>query len=203
MDPALVQRIAHRKVKVDLAVVDYDPTWREHFETFRLRILRAFHEPNSASRPAPVHVHSVDHVGSTSVLGLPAKAVIDIDLVLSSNSLEVEPYYIPRLEEAGFQYLLREPEWYGHRFLVGTEPMSCNLHVWGPKCPEVARHRIFIDWLRKHEEDREAYAKIKRQSVRATNDVGGDVMDYNERKQGVLRSILDKAIRAGAQSAAS
>jgi len=204
-DPDGVQRIAHRKVPApELTIVEPDPTWPEHFQTFRSRILAAFdeplrskHEDSNHSQPGDkVTVLAINHVGSTSVPDLPAKAAIDIDLVLSSNVLASEAYYIPRLEAAGFQFLLREPGWHEHRFLVGWEPMSCNLHVWGPQCPEVERHRIFRDWLLDHADDRELYARTKRECAEVSRQRGEQVMEYNFRKQECVREILGRAFRS-------
>lgn len=193
--PELVERIAHRKVKApELAIEEPDPEWLEYFQVFETRITEVFEEETEDVKEK-VAILAINHVGSTSVPQLPAKAVIDIDLVLSSVALPNEPYYVPRLEAAGFQYLLREPAWHGHRFFVASEPISCNLHVWGPQCPEVERHRIFRDWLREHEDDRELYAHIKRESAAISRDNGEMVMEYNLRKQGVIRQILTKAFK--------
>ncbi|KAK5110586.1 hypothetical protein LTR85_000986 [Meristemomyces frigidus] len=201
MNEELVQRIAHRKVKVpEIAIVEPDPQWLDHFETFRSRILAAFEPPKNEDDPqegadnaSRVTILSVNHVGSTSVPNLPAKAVIDIDLVLSSNTLSSETFYVPRLEAAGFQFLLREPEWHGHRFLVASEPMSCNLHVFGPQCAEVERHRIFRDWLQQHDDDRELYARTKRDAAAISREKGEPVMGYTVRKDEVIRRIMTRA----------
>jgi GrpB-like predicted nucleotidyltransferase (UPF0157 family) len=119
----------------------------------------------------------------------------DIDLVLSSNTMAVEPWYVSRLEKAGFQFLIREPTWHEHRFFAAHDPMSCNLHVWGPRCPEVERHRIFRDWLRNHEDDRLLYANTKRECAAVSREKGEVVMEYNLRKENVIRQILARAFK--------
>jgi GrpB-like predicted nucleotidyltransferase (UPF0157 family) len=119
----------------------------------------------------------------------------DIDLVLSSNTTAVEPWYVSRLEKAGFQFLIREPTWHEHRFFAAHDPMSCNLHVWGPRCPEVERHRIFRDWLRNHEDDRELYASTKRECAAVSRAKGEVVMEYNLRKEDVIRQVLARAFK--------
>ena len=201
--PDLVQRISKRKVKApELAIVEPDPQWLDHFQTFKSRILAAFephgpndevHQQGGADNASRVVILSINHVGSTSVPKLPSKAVIDIDLILSSNSLSSEPFYVPRLEAAGFQFLLREPTWHEHRFFYAWEHMSCNLHVWGPECPEVERHRIFRDWLREHEDDRELYARTKKECAALSREKGEEVMDYTLRKEEVIQEILTRA----------
>jgi GrpB-like predicted nucleotidyltransferase (UPF0157 family) len=101
----------------------------------------------------------VHHVGSTSVPGLPAKPIIDVDLVVADPG--DEPSYIPDLVAAGLVHAVREPWWHGHRLLKGDQPQAF-VHVFGPDCPEVVRHLMFRDWLVEHAEDRERYAEAKR-----------------------------------------
>jgi GrpB-like predicted nucleotidyltransferase (UPF0157 family) len=86
----------------------------------------------------------VEHVGSTAVVGLPAKPVIDIDLTVADSVDEAA--YVPALEGVGFRLVIREPWWHEHRCLVHDDP-RCNLHVFSPGAPEPVRHRIFRDWL--------------------------------------------------------
>ena len=131
---------------------------------------------------------SVEHVGSTSVEGLAAKDVIDIDLTVADP--RDEDAYIPTLERLGYRLTIREPSFHEHRCLTLAQP-RVNLHVFGPDCPEVIRHRMFRDWLRAHAEDRALYEEAKRAAVPG----GGNVVDYNARKQQVIREIYDKLFR--------
>jgi GrpB-like predicted nucleotidyltransferase (UPF0157 family) len=48
------------------------------------------------------------------------------------------------------------------------------------------------DWLRTHPDDRARYADAKRAAIPG----GGHVMDYNARKQQVVREIYDRLFRA-------
>ncbi|KAG8670641.1 hypothetical protein FPOAC1_010074 [Fusarium poae] len=183
-DPSLIERIAFRKVKHPIAIVEPDPSWPQHFALAKARIETALGDT----------VVSVDHVGSTSVPGLQAKAVIDIDLTV--RDVNDEASYVQALENAGFHFLVREPKWHGHRFFCDYGDVPTNLHVWGPDCPEAARHKIFADWLRNNEDDRKLYENIKRESSKASIASGEDVMEYNKRKQNVIREILQRAFKA-------
>jgi GrpB-like predicted nucleotidyltransferase (UPF0157 family) len=131
----------------------------------------------------------IEHIGSTSVEGLAAKDVIDIDLTVADPRLEER--YVPALERLGYVLTIRAPSWHEHRCLRLAEPRA-NLHVFGPDCPEAIRHRMFRDWLRAHPEDRARYEDAKRAAIPG----GGNVMDYNERKQDVIREIYDRLFRA-------
>jgi GrpB-like predicted nucleotidyltransferase (UPF0157 family) len=138
-------------------------------------------------------VLQLDHVGSTSVPGLAAKPIIDIDLIVADPGRE--QLYVPTLEAIGFQLTIREPWWYGHRMLRAAEP-SCNLHVFGFDSPEPIRHRILRDWLRGNPQDRDRYAAAKRDAASAANAASEHVMQYNARKQQVIREIYHRAFVA-------
>ena len=103
--------------------------------------------------------------------------------------------YVPALGAIGFRLVIREPWWYGHRALLADEP-RCNLHVFGPGSPEPVRHRIFRDWLRGNPDERDRYVAIKRQAASAANAGGEHVMQYNARKQQVIREIYHRAFTA-------
>ena len=138
-------------------------------------------------------VLELHHVGSTSVPGLPAKPVIDLDLVVVDPT--DEGAYVAALESVAFVHWLREPWWHDHRLLKLTDPLV-HLHVFGPDCPEVVRHLMFRDWLREHPADRETYAAAKREAAAATHATGGTGMDYNRHKEAVVREVYDRMFRA-------
>lgn len=167
----------------DVTIVEHDPAWSDAYARLADRVRAAL---------GPVALH-VEHVGSTSVPGLPAKPIIDIDLTVPDP--DDEAAYVPALEVAGFELYLREPWWYGHRCLRRTD-VETNLHVFGPDCPETARHRIFRDWLRAHPEDRDLYRDTKIAAAAATRAAGEHVMSYNGRKQQVIREIYGRAFAA-------
>jgi GrpB-like predicted nucleotidyltransferase (UPF0157 family) len=167
----------------DVEVVDPDPRWPQVFAELATRIRSALGD----------RVLRVDHVGSTAVPGLPAKPVVDIDLTVADSA--DEPAWLPPLEALGFELVVREPWWHEHRCLTLDDP-RCNLHVFSPDCPETVRHRLFRDWLREHPDDVTAYANAKLRAAEITNGAGGHVMDYNARKQPVIRAIYDRAFRA-------
>ena len=160
-------------------IADPDPGWPERYATLAAGIRAALGE----------RALDLEHVGSTSVPGLAAKDVIDIDLTVADP--RDEPGYVPALESLGYELVIREPGWHEHRALRLADP-RVNLHVFGPDCPEVIRHRMFRDWLSAHPEDRGLYEQAKRAAIPG----GGTVMDYNRRKEAVIREIYDRLFRA-------
>jgi len=161
----------------DLTIADPDPRWGRDYDLLARRIATTLGAVAS----------EIDHVGSTSVPGLPAKPIIDIVIVVADT--DDEAAYAPALAAAGFVHVVREPWWHGHRLFRHEDPRA-NVHVFGPDCVEVARMRIFRDWLRTHPDDLETY----RQAKIAAAAGGGHVMEYNERKQQVLRDIIRRAV---------
>ena len=66
----------------------------------------------------------------------------------------------------------------------------------GPAGPELARQRIFRDWLRANPAERDRYAAIKRQAASEADARGEHVMQYNARKEQVVREIYHRAFVA-------
>jgi GrpB-like predicted nucleotidyltransferase (UPF0157 family) len=175
--------VAGARPRTGIEVVEPDPAWPWAFGQLADRIREALGEAALA----------VEHVGSTAVPGLPAKPIIDIDLTVADSADEAT--WLPPLEEAGFELRIREPWWHEHRALHLDEPPA-NLHVFGPDSPELVRHRIFRDWLIEHPEDRDRYRDAKVGAAAEANAAGEHVMDYNARKEPVIREIYDRAFRA-------
>lgn len=183
--PELVERIAFRTIKPPITILKPNPEWPQRFEEVKERIEKAL----------GTFILDIAHAGSTSVPGLPAKDIIDVDLTLKDATDEAS--YVKPLEEAGFRFLLREPQWLQHRFFVENWPKAyhVNLHVWGPDSPEVVRHRIFRDWLRKTPADLELYAKVKYEAAEQTAVAGDSMVEYTQRKEKTIQEILGRAFR--------
>ncbi|KAL4958412.1 GrpB protein-domain-containing protein [Aspergillus filifer] len=188
-DPADIEVVSTRPQK-RIEIVEADPIWPSKFAELEALIKAAFAKFDSSD-----NLLYIQHVGSTSVPTLPAKAVIDIDIVVSDP--EAEEIYVPALKSAGFQFLHREPKWHQHRFFGCERPHYTNLHVFGPGSPEVIRHRLFRDWLRdpKNQGDRDVYASAKRRAAREAREREETVQKYTDRKEPIIREILRKIYR--------
>lgn len=173
-----------------IRVVDHDPRWASQYADLACQIRDSLARTGSFV--------DIDHVGSTSVPGLKAKPIIDLALVVTDPT--AEDGYVPALNSIGLDLTVREPAWYQHRLLKRLDPapgqVHCNLHVFGPRCAEVARMRLFRDHLRTHPDDRERYQAVKLASAAQSNAAGETVMDYNARKQTVLREVYHRIFAA-------
>jgi GrpB-like predicted nucleotidyltransferase (UPF0157 family) len=173
-----------------LRVVEPDPVWAQRYAVVAADVLATLGG----------QVLDIQHVGSTAVPGLPAKPIIDIDLTVPDPTDEAA--YVPRLEGLGFVHWLTEPDWHEHRLLKQLDEPRVHLHVFGPDCAEVIRHRMFRDWLIAHPEDLDRYAAAKRlaaSQMAATGDDNGALgfgMRYNRIKEPVVHEIYERMFRA-------
>lgn len=166
-------------------VVAPDPAWPQAYAALRDQVVAALGE----------RMLALQHVGSTSVPGLWAKPMIDVDLTVEDSG--DEDAWLPDLQAAGFELRVRQPEWEEHRCLRGRAP-AANVHVWSPGAREPQRHRMFRDWLRDHPEDRDVYAAVKRE-VAARGFT--DQMLYNNEKAWVVYDLYEKIFAADPEHA--
>jgi GrpB-like predicted nucleotidyltransferase (UPF0157 family) len=160
-----------------IVLVDYDPEWPAVFARESDRIRCALGD----------RVLRLEHIGSTSIPGLPAKAIIDVVLAVADSA--DEPAYVPPLEASGYVLRIREPEWFEHRLLKGASP-DVNVHVFSTDCPEIERMVLFRDWLRRSDRDRELYERTKRDLAQRDWQF---VQHYADAKTDVVEAIIARA----------
>ena len=153
---------------VFVQIVDPDPQWPQRYEEHRARILAALGDVE------------VEHVGSTSVPGLAAKPVVDVQVVVRDLDAAVD-----LLVQAGYVLRVREP---GHRVVKAVPPAyDANVHLYEPGHPELEAHRRFRDLLRSDLVARQRYEELKRS-------LGGRVWPdgnhYAEAKGPLIRELL-------------
>lgn len=159
-----------------LVVVPYDPTWPARFEAVREQLLGWLAD-------AEVPVLAIEHVGSTSVPGLAAKPILDIDIVVEPEhvvaaSLALEAAgYIP-LGDMGVRdrWAFRPPE--------GAERQNTYVVVEGSLA--LRDHRGLRDVLRADPALRDRYAAVKLELAARTD----DIEEYIEGKTAVIIDAL-------------
>lgn len=164
-----------------IVLCEYDPTWPASFEREAARIRGIL----------GARVKRLEHAGSTSVVGLVAKPIIDLVLAVPDSS--DEPSYVPDMERHGYVLRIREPDWFQHRLFKGPDT-SINLHVFSDRCPEIEQMLLFRDWLRSHPEDRDSYAARKRELVKRKWKF---VQNYADAKTEIVLELLARARAAG------
>lgn len=160
-----------------IEVAEYDSEWPERYGREAARVRDVLGD----------RVVRLEHAGSTSVPGLPAKPIIDMVLEVADSADEAS--YVPDLEAAGFVLVIREADWYEHRVFKGPET-NINVHVFSADCEETDRMLLFRDWLRANDADRERYAAAKREL--ASRD-WKYVQQYADAKSDIVAEIMSIA----------
>ena len=167
-----------------ILVVSYDPQWPNLFQREGDRIRDAL------ASGAKV----IEHVGSTSVPGLPAKPIIDVALAVTDSA--DEDAYASDLRRVGYVLRIREPNWHEHRMFKGPDT-EVNVHVFSSGCSEIGRMLMFRDWLRGNAADRDLYARSK--LILARKD-WKYVQNYADAKTAVIEEIIGRARRDSKQT---
>jgi GrpB-like predicted nucleotidyltransferase (UPF0157 family) len=171
-------------MKVELA--DYDSSWPAAFGAEAARITGAL----------GAHALRIEHVGSTSVPGLAAKPVIDIQVSVEAvtpldgyaEALVGLGYVHISLPDPGddvYPFFMRPPSW----------PSSHHVHLCELGGLEERRHLAFRDWLRAHAEDRQAYEDLKNGLAAAVDENDpASVFAYSSGKTDFVRAIEARAM---------
>lgn len=164
----------------EIEIVPHQPDWLEKFRSERELILGCLSGPPLA----------IEHVGSTSVPGLPSKPIIDI-LVLVAD-LDATRGAIPALEATGYSFWRDNPDTARVFLAKGLPPAphrTYYLHIVAD-AGKLDHHVLFRDWLRDHPDDRDAYAALK-------HDLAGrhrhDREAYTDGKTAWIAAIVEKA----------
>lgn len=156
-------------------VVAYDPAWPTDFERVAADLRRAV---------AAIPSAAVEHVGSTSVPGLAAKPILDIDVIVAEPEV---PTAIAALEVVGYEHR-------GDLGLTGREAFwppeddpARNVYVCVAGGLQVRNHLTVRDALRTRDDLRDAYAAVK---LALAARPGIDIMEYIAGKSPVIQRIL-------------
>lgn len=171
----ILKKIIGKKV----IVLPYDEAWKSSFVKIRDEIKDALGD--LALR--------IEHVGSTSVEGLAAKPVIDIDVIIKDNTLLND--VIAALEKAGYFHEgdlgIKGREAFGYQ--DKEHLMKHHLYVCPEDSPELKRHISFRDYLRSHPEAVKKYGRIKEEAAALYPD---DIDKYMKHKAPVITKIYEE-----------
>jgi dephospho-CoA kinase len=180
-------RTGHRAPRrLDVFVADPDPTWPE--QAGRLIGRLRFAVGGQLIR--------VDHIGSTSVPGLPAKQLIDIQVVVAD--LAAAARVAEAAHRAGFVHV--PGQWSGtdqhgvdhpEEVVVDADPgRPVNINIRPVTAPVWRETLLFRDWLCRHDAERDAYAVMKRRLAQRPRH---DVDDYGKDKMPWISAALGRA----------
>jgi GrpB-like predicted nucleotidyltransferase (UPF0157 family) len=162
-------------------IVDHDPAWpgraREELE----RVVAAL---------GPTAVR-LEHVGSTSVPGLGAKPIIDMQV--SVTDIERQDDYVGPLEELGYMFA-PDPAFPDYHYFAKphARPRSHHLHVCQAGSRQELRHLAVRDFLRAHPDEAASYEQLKRALVREHPE---DRLAYVAGKDQYMLELEARAVR--------
>ena len=162
-----------------VTVTAYDPRWPREFEAIRRELEAALGET----------AVGIEHVGSTSVPGLSAKPIIDIDVVIADHG--ALPEAVRKLAEIGYCWEgdLGIPD--REAFCYEGKDHLCQHHLY--VCPadseELHRHITFRNYLRSHPEAAAAYGTVKEEAARLYPD---SIEGYMAHKAAIVEELYGR-----------
>jgi len=161
-----------------VTVVEYDPDWAMLFEKLRDFVFPVLND----------FAITIEHVGSTSVPGLAAKPIVDMDVVVSTQA-DVQKA-IQRLAALGYVHE-------GNLGITGREAFIPphhlpwhHLYVCSVENDEYKRHILFRDYLRNHPDDAKRYSDLKFELAKRFHN---DRNAYTSAKSDFVNEMLKRA----------
>ena len=160
-----------------IEIVAYDPEWPARFDSWRAKL-------TAALGPTARRIY---HFGSTSIPGLPAKPVIDIQVRV--DDMTGEELYVPQIEGLGVQLRSRDDD---HRFFrpFAGKPRDVHIHVSNLESAWARKDLLFAAYLRQDFAAQAAYLRGKELAAARWAD---DRIAYTEAKTEVIAGILVRA----------
>lgn len=142
---------------------------------------------------AALPVFRIDHIGSTSVPGLTAKDLVDIQITVNDGGLAVP--VAEAATDAGFVHV--KGDWFGldrsgqqhlEQVVVDSDPgRPVNVNIRSRVAPVAREALLFRDWLRAVESGRDRYAAMKA-------GISGQQVDvYSDNKEPFISAALGEA----------
>ena len=174
-----------------IVIAPYDPTWPVIFAAEAVCIRQVLGD--LALR--------IEHVGSTSVPGLAAKPVVDIQV--SVHSLEPRDLYRTRLADLGYSHFDLGAFDLVYPFFTKPVdwPKTHHLHLCVAGSEQERDHLSFRDFLRRNPTVAAEYAALKRELATAHDGLTLQSQErYSLSKTEFVRSVLARAFAEGHNS---
>ena len=159
-----------------------------------------FNDIKSILSKALTHYESIEHIGSTSIPGMIAKPIIDIDIIIENEgSFEIVKKELGML---GYEHV-GDQEIPGREVFKRIETINQpilnhikhHLYVCVIDSQELKRHIMFRDRLRNSESLRNQYNEIKEEILKRVGENNRE--GYVELKEKEYRWFFESVIRSG------
>ena len=171
-----------------IIVEDYNPEWKLQFEALKSCIEKSLQGL----------FLSIEHVGSTSVEGLAAKPIIDMDIIIEAEG-ETLQRVIEKLTDLGYRHRGDLGIAGRHAFKRTSDKVpychsteswqNHHLYVCKKDIPSLQNHLLLRDYLRTHPEAVVEYGELKK---RLAAKFPYDIDSYIEGKSPFIAEILQK-----------
>ncbi|MFC6464355.1 GrpB family protein [Marinilactibacillus sp. GCM10026970] len=160
----------------------YDPTWEKAFMDTKKQIINC----------TALNSDQIQHIGSTSIVGMPAKPIIDIMVGIDSLK-QIDTKLFEQLKEAGFLRLKVEKsdEIVLARFTDKSYSVKTHfIHLVEKDSKKWNDLLFFSIHLNQNSQAREAYKELKQEIV-AQPGIG--IQSYTDQKWAFVRDILNQS----------
>ncbi|MGA5816867.1 GrpB family protein [Kitasatospora sp. NPDC094028] len=158
----------------------YDPAWADAGRALADRLAAVLPALPVLSAPAVV-----EHIGSTSVPGLDAKPVLDVQIGCAPGDTGA---VVAAVRGLGFEHL-GESGVPGRQYLRWRGERPANVHVVALGGPLWTDNLLFRDYLRARPGAAARYARAKREAARAA----GRLLAYSDHKAATVAELMAQA----------
>jgi GrpB-like predicted nucleotidyltransferase (UPF0157 family)/RimJ/RimL family protein N-acetyltransferase len=168
-----------------IELVAYDPSWPE----------QAKQEIKTLKNVLPEKLlQGIEHIGSTSISGVSAKAIIDIQAVTKDFN-KLKPLAIEALKKLNYVFWDENPDAEHLFFVKGMPPYgdkrTHHVHIFNECSPKWKKKLIFRDYLRVHSEVANDYEKLKR-NLATQHKYDREL--YTQEKGEFVKNVLNKVV---------
>ena len=166
-----------------LELQDYREDYKEIYEKEKQNLLDIYKDK----------IYQIDHVGSTSIIGIKSKPIIDI--LIQTNDLddfkkyteanvESETYTVKKEPTMGGDYLIRKEE---------DGKVKAFIHVYQTGDMNGITSIMFRDYLNSHEDERKRYEDLKMELYEKYKD-DSNRHNYTYGKDEYIKGVIAKAL---------
>ncbi len=137
------------------------------------------------------HIVDIQHVGSTAIVGMPAKPILDIAIAV--DDFETARVCIAPLANLGYTFKGENDIPRRHYFQKG-EPCTHHIHMVEETSEEWTKLIQFRDYLRSNRSAARKYARLKADLI---DSLAGDRKSYQAAKSDFIDGVVEKARATG------
>ena len=163
-----------------LEIMDYQNDYPVIYEKEKDNLLNIYKD----------RINVIEHVGSTSIIGIKSKPIIDIMIEtddlddfksFTESIVEGETYTVKKEPTAGGDYLIRKEE---------DGVVKAFIHVYKTNDPNATSLVLFRDYLNTHEDEKQRYDDLKEELLVKYKD---ERTKYTLGKNEYINEVLRKA----------